>query len=80
MQLSITKGLDVVVSQHSLPDQHKWFQSTGTLTNYLNEFTKSLEQLEEFYSNINTIDELCFVVDPFQPSTKINFRIFKIGT
>ncbi|XP_037028246.1 uncharacterized protein LOC119068667 isoform X2 [Bradysia coprophila] len=79
LTLSITKDLDVIPLEHSLPDQHKWFQSTGTVTSYLNEFTKSLEELDEFYSNLNAIDELCFVVDPLQPSTKNNFRIFKIG-
>ncbi|XP_037028244.1 E3 ubiquitin-protein ligase FANCL isoform X1 [Bradysia coprophila] len=78
LTLSITKDLDVIPLEHSLPDQHKWFQSTGTVTSYLNEFTKSLEELDEFYSNLNAIDELCFVVDPLQPSTKNNFRIFKI--
>lgn len=72
--------MDVAVSEHSLPEKHKWFQSsTGSITNYFNEFSRLLEELEEFYSNINTIDELCFVVDPVQPSTKINYRIFKIG-
>lgn len=76
--LSITSSLDVVKKEDSLPDKLIW-SSTGTITNYLNEFTRLLEQVEEFYSNINTIDELCFVVDPIQPSTKINYRIFKIG-
>lgn len=79
LTLSITKDLDIVPLEHSLPDQHKWFQATGSVTNYFNEFTKCLEQLEEFYSNINAIDELCFVVEPIHPSTKSSHRVFKIG-
>lgn len=73
--------MNVVVSDHSLPQcKIQWFHSSpGKIESYLNEFTRFLEQLEEFYSNINTIDELCFVVDPVQPSTKLNWRIFKIG-
>lgn len=80
LHLTITDNLDISIAQHSLPDQCQWYQSTGTITNYLNDFARTVEELEEFYSNINTIDELCFVVDPVQPTTKHNSRIFKIGS
>lgn len=77
--LAISENMDVTVSQHSLPDRHRWFPPMGSITSYFNEFIAAVEQLEEFYDNINTIDELCFVVDPIEPSTKSDARIFRIG-
>ncbi|KAJ6640314.1 E3 ubiquitin-protein ligase FANCL [Pseudolycoriella hygida] len=77
--LSLTNNLEVGIFEHSLPEKQKWFtSSTGTLTSFFNEFTRTLDDLEEFYSNLNTIDELCYVLDPVEPSTKCNYRIFKV--
>lgn len=66
------------VLDHSLPElKSEMFKSYGSPESHLFEFKKYLEQFEEFYCNINTIDELCFVVDPIVYSTKSYTRTFK---
>lgn len=72
------KSINFKVLEHSLPEiRSEMFKSYGSPESHLFEFKKYLEQFEEFYCNINTIDELCFVVDPVVYSTKSYTRTFK---
>lgn len=72
------KSVNFKVLEHSLPEiKSEMFKSYGSPESHLFEFKKFLEQFEEFYCNINTIDELCFVVDPVVYSTKCYTRTFK---
>lgn len=72
------KSVNFKVVEHSLPEiRSEMFKSYGSPESHLFEFKKYLEQFEEFYCNINTIDELCFVVDPVVYSTKSYTRTFK---
>lgn len=72
------KSINFKVLEHSLPEiKSDMFKSYGSPESHLFEFKKYLEQFEEFYCNINTIDELCFVVDPVVYSTKSFTRTFK---
>lgn len=76
---------DMQVTAHSLPivDDRAvggtWFQASGPLRNHIATFQLCLDQMEAFYENMHTIDELCFVVHPLAVSTKCVQRTFKIG-
>lgn len=65
---------------HSLPDINgKLFNFCGNLESYAAKFFEYLDQMEEFYCHMNAMDELCFVVDPVEVSTKCNMRVIKLG-
>ncbi|XP_050072652.1 uncharacterized protein LOC126560740 [Anopheles maculipalpis] len=67
------------VVQHTLPEHSvsEQFKRQTTLQRHVQVFLDTLEQLEEFYSNLSTIDELCYVILPPAIDTKTTFRIFK---
>jgi hypothetical protein len=72
------------VVEHSLPElcargEGSMFQLNSTLEQHVSTFEKYLEQLEEFYTYMEAIDQLCFVVDPNPVTTKSVHRIFKYG-
>lgn len=78
--VSINEDLHVSVLDHSLPDLNgKLFNFIGNLESYASKFFEYLDQMDEFYGNMNTIDELCFVVDPVNVTTKCNYRVIKLG-
>lgn len=55
------------------------FGACGTIAAYVNTFQLYLEQLDLFYDYMNTIDAMCFVVEPTVITTKSKNRTFKIG-
>lgn len=63
----------IVASSNSI------FGPCGTIATYVNAFQLYLEQLDQFYDYMNTIDAMCFVVEPTVITTKSTSRIFKIG-
>ncbi|XP_053663872.1 E3 ubiquitin-protein ligase FANCL [Anopheles marshallii] len=67
------------VAQHTLPELAvcEIFKRQTTLQRHLQVFLDTLEQLEEFYNNLSTIDELCYVILPATIDTKTTCRIFK---
>lgn len=68
------------VTDHSLPDFNgKLFNFVGHLEAYAAKFYEYLDQMDEFYGHMNTVDELCFVVDPVEVTTKCNYRVIKLG-
>lgn len=78
--LTIKEDLTVSVVDHSLPDINgKLFNFCGNLESYAAKFFEYLDQMEEFYCHMNAMDELCFVVDPVEVSTKCNMRVIKLG-
>ncbi|XP_049299646.1 E3 ubiquitin-protein ligase FANCL, partial [Anopheles funestus] len=67
------------VTQHTLPELavSEMFKRQTTLQRHVQVFMDTLEQLEEFYNNLSTIDELCYVILPATIDTKTTYRIFK---
>ncbi|XP_058121419.1 uncharacterized protein LOC131263267 [Anopheles coustani] len=53
------------------------FKRQTTIHRHVQVFMDMLDQLEEFYNNLNTIDELCYVVLPMRIDTKTTYRVFK---
>ncbi|XP_062557505.1 E3 ubiquitin-protein ligase Fancl [Armigeres subalbatus] len=70
------------VTSHSLPDLgssielFKWHASPEA---HASSFVQILEQLEEFYSNMHTLDELCHVVEPAHIDTRCTWRIIRFN-
>lgn len=64
---------------HSLPENEKYFKPVGTIETHSATFFNLLDQMGEFYAQMNTIDELTYVVDPETITTKHNFRVIKLG-
>uniref|UniRef100_A0A182KEA0 RING-type domain-containing protein n=1 Tax=Anopheles christyi TaxID=43041 RepID=A0A182KEA0_9DIPT len=67
------------VTEHTLPELavSELFKRQTTLQRHVQVFLDLLDQLEEFYNNLNTIDELCYVILPAAIDTKTVYRIFK---
>nr|XP_019545618.2 uncharacterized protein LOC109416103 [Aedes albopictus] len=73
---------DFQVTSHSLPDLgssielFKWHASPEA---HAAAFVQILDQLDEFYSNLHTLDELCHVVEPVDIDTRTTWRIIKFN-
>lgn len=77
--LKLDEHLNVSVLMHSLPENEKYFKLVGTIETHSATFFNLLDQMGEFYAQMNTIDELTYVVDPENITTKHNFRVIKLG-
>uniref|UniRef100_A0A182SI40 RING-type domain-containing protein n=1 Tax=Anopheles maculatus TaxID=74869 RepID=A0A182SI40_9DIPT len=79
LALSRITGALFKVVRHTLPEQavSEMFKRQTTQQRHVQVFLDTLEQLEEFYSNLSTIDELCYVILPAAIDTKTTYRIFK---
>lgn len=53
--------------------------SAGNIETYSAIFFSLLDQMEQFYIQMNSIDELTYVVEPVDISTKHNYRVIKLG-
>lgn len=51
----------------------------GTIDLYVTNYFKMLNQIEQFYTQMHFIDELCDVVDPIEYSTKCDYRVIRLG-
>ncbi|XP_031636274.1 E3 ubiquitin-protein ligase FANCL [Contarinia nasturtii] len=76
--LQLENDLNVSILEHSLPDNEKYFKPLGTIETYSATFFSLLEQTVEFYRQMEIIDELCYVVDPEEITTKQNYRVIKL--
>ncbi|XP_059611563.1 E3 ubiquitin-protein ligase FANCL [Phlebotomus argentipes] len=80
LEFAVTDKAQVKVTEHSLPPQlEKMFWKIGSIESHLANFNALLEQLNEFYDNMHTIDELCFIVGPANITTKTTSRIIKFN-
>lgn len=79
MILQLDDSLNVTILAHSLPENDKYFKPVGTIGSYSDAFFNLLQQTEEFYAQMNSIDELTYVVDPEEITTKHNYRVIKLG-
>lgn len=52
---------------------------SGNIETYSAIFFSLLDQMEQFYIQMNSIDELTYVVEPVDISTKHNYRVIKLG-
>lgn len=77
--LKLDEHLSVSVLTHSLPENEKYFKPVGTIETHSATFFSLLDQMGEFYAQMNTIDELTYVVDPETITTKHNFRVIRLG-
>lgn len=77
--LQLDENLSVTVLAHSLPESEKFFKPINTIEMHSATFFNLLEQMENFYAQMNTIDELTYVVDPEVVTTKHNHRVIKLG-
>lgn len=77
--LKLDENLNVTVLSHSLPENDKYFKPIGTIETHSATFFSLYEQMDDFYSQMNTIDELTYVVDPEEITTKHNYRVIKLG-
>uniref|UniRef100_A0A182YP25 Uncharacterized protein n=1 Tax=Anopheles stephensi TaxID=30069 RepID=A0A182YP25_ANOST len=79
LALNRTAGALFKVVQHTLPEQavSEMFKRQTTLQRHVQVFLDTLDQLEEFYTNLSTIDELCYVILPAAIDTRTTYRIFK---
>lgn len=67
----LDENLNVSVLEHSLPENERYFKQVGTIAKQSETFFWLLDQMENFYKQqINTIDELTYVVDPQSSSHK----------
>ncbi|XP_055907538.1 E3 ubiquitin-protein ligase FANCL [Eupeodes corollae] len=82
LQLGLDDTNNYTIFDHSLPRGIQWDQlllsSSSSIKSFLDQFLKFLEELKDFYTNLADIDELCYVVQPPNPNTKDNWRIFKL--
>lgn len=76
--LEINEDLDAIVVDHSLPELPAMFPTHGTIEKQLKTFCNYLEQMQDFYYNMNTFDRVCFALD-VNVSTKSLSRTIKIG-
>ncbi|GAB0100491.1 uncharacterized protein DMENIID0001_165410 [Sergentomyia squamirostris] len=75
-----TEKTQMKVIQHSLPNiPGEMFWKMGTIDSHLATFNALLNQMSDFYENMHTIDELCFVVGPSEITTKTTSRIVKFS-
>lgn len=82
IDLRVDDNMEVFVTSQSLPDVIDGtpiFKSSGTIEGYFETFVSYLRKLQSFYDNMNTIDEICFVVGPAKVTTKSVTRTLKIG-
>lgn len=79
LTLQLDKYLSPAVLEHSLPDNDKYFMQSGNIETYSAIFFSLLDQMEQFYIQMNSIDELTYVVEPVDISTKHNYRVIKLG-
>lgn len=77
--LDLDEYLTPTVLEHSLPDNEKYFMMSGTVDTYSAIFFDLLDKMEMFYIQMHTIDQLTYVVDPVEVSTKHNYRVIKLG-
>lgn len=77
--LKLDEHLNVTILSHSLPENEKYFKSIGTIEMHSATFFSLYEQMDDFYAQMNTIDELTYVVDPEEVTTKHNYRVIKLG-
>lgn len=80
LTLKLDDKLNVSILAHSLPENEKYFKTAGTIDSYSATFFNLLDQMAEFYAQMNIIDELTYVVDPEEITTKHNHRVIKLGT
>ncbi|XP_055847995.1 E3 ubiquitin-protein ligase FANCL [Episyrphus balteatus] len=82
LQLGFDNTKNYTIFDHSLPKGIQWedvlLSTSSSVKCFLDQFFKFLEELKDFYTNLADIDELCYVVQPLRPSTKENWRIFKL--
>lgn len=84
-KLTASSGLSLIES--SLPEfrinmadedsNNSIFKSNTTLSSIFDAFLMVLENMQEFYKNLDTIDQLCDVVEPQTITTKTNWRLIK---
>ncbi|XP_055630695.1 uncharacterized protein LOC129771256 [Toxorhynchites rutilus septentrionalis] len=82
LEMSKISGTDFKVTSHSLPDlgnSVELFKWNATPEAHCNCFVQVIDQLEEFYSNLYMLDELCCVVDPPEIDTRTAWRIIKLN-
>lgn len=77
--LKLDEKLNTTVLSHSLPESNKYLKSFGTIETHSATFFSLLDQMEDFYAQINTIDELTYVIDPPEITTKDNYRLIRLG-
>lgn len=77
--LKIDDRQNASVLTHSLPIGDEYFKPAGTLQMYAATFFELLQGLDEFYRQMDTVDQLTCVVDPLQISTKHDYRIIRLG-
>lgn len=78
--LNLNKDGTLTLASHSLPNDDEHFKSVGTsIHSFSMRFFELLDEMEEFYGQMHTIDELCCVVDPMEISTKHNYRVIKLS-
>lgn len=82
LQLGLDNKKFYTIFDHSLPDGVQWeellLSNNKSIKSFLDQYLKFLEELKDFYTNLADLDELCYVVQPPHPSTKENWRIFKL--
>lgn len=80
LELSLIPEVKIKNQSLPLPDESipNLFEYKDTIASILEQFLSYLQDFEEFYSYIGIIDDLCFIVEPLSPSTKENWRIFKL--
>uniref|UniRef100_A0A1B0D3S4 Uncharacterized protein n=1 Tax=Phlebotomus papatasi TaxID=29031 RepID=A0A1B0D3S4_PHLPP len=80
LEFAVSDRAQVKVTDHSLPAlPGEMFWKIGTIESHMASFQSFLGQLVEFYDNMHTIDELCFVVGPPEITTKTTHRIIKFS-
>lgn len=82
IELRVDDNMEVTVTSHSLPDildGSPILKASGTIEGLFEAFLTFLRKLQSFYDNMNTIDEICFVVGPAKLTTKSVTRTLKIG-
>lgn len=80
IEVRLNKNYEGHIFSHSLPESCNLIKAGRTIDYYFDQFIELVNQLERFYSELNTIDELCDVIDPLDFNTKCCHRVIRIGT
>lgn len=79
LDVKLTDSLSFSVTEHSLPIPNAFLDVHDSACNLVESFLLIKDQLSSFYNNLDTIDTLCYVLDPPKITPQTNWRLIKFN-
>lgn len=79
LDIKLTESLSFSVVEHSLPIPNAFLDLNESALNLIDSFLMIKEQLNDYYSSLDTIDTLCYVLDPPKILPQTNWRLIKFN-